>query len=287
MENAILIDSLYKSYPNFFLNNISMVVPKGSVFGIIGENGAGKTTLINLILNQKKREKGEIYILGMDNILNEIKIKNKIGFVIDECCFHSCFTSEDVNKIMKSIYEDWDEILFHSYIKNFHIERNKKISEYSKGMKSKMMLSVALSHNPSLLILDEITSGLDPVVRDDILQILKDFVSDGQKSVLFSTHITSDLEKIADNVAFLHKGKLVFSESRTELLNKYLIVETNNNKLEKINDNDIIGQVQRNNVTITMIDNFAETRQKYGANIRKVTIDDLMLIYIKGGYRKW
>lgn len=285
MENIISIKSLTKSYTSYLLNEINLDIPNGSIVGLIGENGAGKTTLISLILNQITRDKGEIRIFGLDNLKDEKKIKKKIGFVVDECCFHNCFTANDVNSIMKLIYKDWNSDIFYNYILRFSIERKKKISEMSKGMKSKVMLSVALAHNPQLLILDEITSGLDPVVRDDILKILRDFVNDGEKSVFFSTHITSDLDKVADYVAFLDHGNIVFMEKKEELLNKYLIIQCVAEKAKNIENDYIIKQYNHNDTTIMLVENTSDVVEKYHEFIKNPTIDDLMLLHIKGGIR--
>lgn len=283
MEDIISIKSLTKNYRDFSLNEVNLDIPSGSIVGLIGENGAGKTTLISLILNQIARDNGEIKIFGLDNLKDEKEIKKKIGFVVDECCFHNCFTANDVNSIMKLVYTEWNSDIFFNYLSKFNIERKKKISEMSKGMKSKMMLSTALSHNPKLLILDEITSGLDPVVRDDILQILNNFVDSGDKSVFFSTHITSDLDKVADYIAFLDHGKIVFMESKEELLNKYLIIQCIMEKSMDIKNEYIIKQYNYNNISTILTRNITNIVEAYPEFIRKPTIDDLMLLHIKGG----
>lgn len=281
MSHIIEISDLSKEYPSFLLDNINIQIPYGKIVGLIGENGAGKTTLISLILNQKKRDEGYIKVFGLDNIKDERKIKKDIGFVVDECCFHNCLNAKNVKSIMKSIYPEWDNSYFESLLKKFDISEIKKISEMSKGMKSKLMLAVAMSHNPRLLILDEVTSGLDPVVRDDILNILKEFVNDETKSVFFSTHITSDLDKIADYIAFLHKGKLVFIKSLEELQQNFLLIKCTEGEYKKINQEDIVIKYKEEGKYILLVAKSTINKDYY--QIGEIpTIDDIMLLYIKG-----
>lgn len=276
------IEKLSKSYPGFSLNDINIEIPAGNITGLVGENGAGKTTLINLILNLTKRDMGNISIFGHDSIEDEKKIKSNVGFVIDSCHFHQSFTSNDVGSIVKLIYKGWDYNLFKKYLSTFEVEPTKKISDLSKGMKSKLLLSVALSHNPKLLILDEITSGLDPIARDDVLQILKEFANDGQRSILFSTHITDDLDKIADNIIFIHKGSIVFTENKEELLNKYLVLEHSIKNCDiEIKNEDVIKRHHNYDKAIYLIKN-NNKNSKYLEYLRKPTIDDIMLLFVKG-----
>lgn len=286
MSCIIEINNLTKQYPSFLLDNINMKIPYGKIIGLIGENGAGKTTLISLVLNQIKRDSGYIKIFDMDNIKEEKKIKEEVGFVVDECSFHGCLSPRNIGSIMKSIYPKWDNSLFSELIRRFDINDLKKVSQMSKGMKSKLMLAVAISHNPKLLILDEVTSGLDPVVRDDILHILKEFASTQGKSVFFSTHITSDLDKIADYVAFLHKGKLVFMEPMEKLRKDFLLIKCLENDYKNIMkdniiQNNIIVQYEEEGKHILLV-----TRSQLNCDYEKKgqipTLDDIMLLYIKG-----
>lgn len=284
MDNILEINQLSKEYPSFLLDNIKMEIPYGKVIGLIGENGAGKTTLISLILNQIKRDHGEIKIFGLDNITDEITIKKDLGFVIDECCFHACLNPININSIMKSVYSQWDEKQYFKFLLDFSINHKKKVEEMSKGMKSKLMLAVALSHNPRLLILDEITSGLDPVIREEILLILKKFVNDGTKSVFFSTHITSDLDKIADYVVFFHQGVLIFMESLEKLRQEFYLIEYTEEPYEKINYLDIVAKyVEENKYRILVRNNKNSDYSKIG---KVPTIDDIMLLNIKGRIAK-
>jgi ABC-2 type transport system ATP-binding protein len=277
MNNIIEIHNLSKKYPQFFLDNINLDIPYGKIIGLIGENGAGKTTLLDLILNQRKPNNGYVKIFGLDNVKDEKKIKKDIGFVVDECCFHACFNSNNIKTIMKSIYTEWDNAYFDSMLDRLGLNRTQKIKNMSKGMKSKLMLAIALSHNPHLLILDEITSGLDPVIRDDVLSILKEFINDNQRSVFFSTHITSDLDKIADYVAFIHKGSLVFMEPKEQLRRKYLLIRCTESDYSRINQEDIVAQYKEGGQRVILITN----RDYYDIG-ELPTIDDIMLLNIKG-----
>lgn len=282
MNLVMEIEGLSKNYKNFSLTDINLKIPYGHIVGLIGENGAGKTTLISLILNQIKRSDGSIKIFGKDNLQKEKEIKEDIGFVMDECCFHNCLSPNNIQKIMQQIYRNWDSSQYTQLLKNFQIVNTKKISEMSKGMKSKLMLAVAMSHHPKFLILDEITSGLDPVIRDDILMFLKDFVRNGENAVFFSTHITSDLDKVADDIAFLNNGQLVFYENIKKLKNEYALLQCNQKELLSVNPNDMIAHYVVNDRAIALIHN--DVRQEfYPGTITSPTIDDIMLLYIKGG----
>lgn len=282
MNWVMEIEGLSKNYKNFSLTDINLKIPYGHIVGLIGENGAGKTTLISLILNQIKRSNGSIKIFGKDNLQKEKEIKEDIGFVMDECCFHNCLSPNNIQKIMQKIYRNWDSSQYTQLLKNFQIVNTKKISEMSKGMKSKLMLAVAMSHHPKFLILDEITSGLDPVIRDDILMFLKDFVMNGENAVFFSTHITSDLDKVADDIAFLNNGQLVFYENIKKLKNEYALLQCNQKELLSVNPNDMIAHYVVNDQAIALIHNYVR-QEFYPGTITSPTIDDIMLLYIKGG----
>ncbi len=282
MNFVMEIEGLSKNYKYFSLTDINLKIPYGHIVGLIGENGAGKTTLISLILNQIKRSNGSIKIFGKDNLQKEKEIKEDIGFVMDECCFHNCLSPNNIQKIMQKIYRNWDSSQYTQLLKNFQIVNTKKISEMSKGMKSKLMLAVAMSHHPKFLILDEITSGLDPVIRDDILMFLKDFVMNGENAVFFSTHITSDLDKVADDIAFLNNGQLVFYENIKKLKNEYALLQCNQKELLSVNPNDMIAHYAVNDQAIALIHNYVR-HEFYPGTITSPTIDDIMLLYIKGG----
>ena len=207
MGNLLAISGLCKRYQSFALEDVGFSLPEGSIMGFIGENGAGKTTTLKLILNEVRRDAGEIRIFGKDNIRDEIEVKKQIGVVFDEICFYDELTAGDVGKILRRVFRTWDQPLFEKYLREFGLPQKKKIKEYSKGMKMKFSIASAISHHPRLLLLDEATSGLDPIVRSDILDLFLDFIQDEGCSVLFSSHITTDLERVADYVTFLHKGQ--------------------------------------------------------------------------------
>lgn len=220
-ENILEVHNLSKDYGDFVLDKLSFSIPRGVIMGLIGENGAGKSTTINCILNEITMTDGEITIFGKDNISEEVFIKNKIGIIFDENHFPDILTPIELGKCMAGIYSSWQSREYQNYLTQFELPLKKKIKDFSRGMKVKLAFAVALSHKAEMLILDEATSGLDPVIRDDILDILIDFVQDENHSILFSTHITSDLEKVADYITFIHKGKLIFSHPKDELIDNY------------------------------------------------------------------
>lgn len=233
--NAIEITNLNKKYTDFTLDNISFSLPSGSILGLVGENGAGKSTTINLIMNAKKRDGGSVKVLGTDNQSKEfIRTKEDIGIVLDEAYYPEVITPRNVNTIMKNTYKNWDEKLFSNYLSKFNLPGTKAFSDFSRGMKMKLAIAVALSHDPKLLILDEATSGLDPMIRDEILDIFNDFTRDETHSILLSSHIVSDLEKICDYIAFIHKGKLLFCEEKDKLLEEYSIVKLSDSNFKSI-----------------------------------------------------
>jgi ABC-2 type transport system ATP-binding protein len=224
MDNILQIVNLTKKYKDFKIDNISFELEKGCIMGFIGQNGAGKTSTIKLILNAIGRSSGEISVLGKDNITDEVFVKSKIGYVPDEDYFIITSTLNGHANALKLFYETWSDEIFQKYIELWELPIDKKLQEFSKGMKTKAMLALALSHQPELLILDEPTAGLDPVARIEVLDILREFVADGQKSVLFSTHITSDLDKVADFITIINRGKVIESLSIDKIEEKYVIV---------------------------------------------------------------
>lgn len=224
--NSIEINKLTKTYKDFKLNNISFRLPKGTITGLVGENGAGKSTTIKLIMNALKADSGEVLVLGKSNESPEfVDIKQEIGVVLDEAYFPEVLTAKNIGKIMGKSYKQWDEKIYMRYLEKFSLPLTKKFKDYSKGMKMKLAISVALSHAPKLLILDEAISGLDPMIRDEILDVFNDFTRDENHSILISSHIISDLEKICDYIAFLHKGELIFCEEKDVLLEKYGVLK--------------------------------------------------------------
>ena len=221
MNYALEIEHLTKDYGSFQLNDISLTVPGGAIMGLIGENGAGKSTTIKCILNLIHRDSGSIRIFGKDNLKEERSVKSQIGVVLDETTFHTVLKAPQVGKICSKLYPNWDGGLFGQYLRKFDLPEQKAVGEYSRGMKMKLSIAAALSARPKLLILDEATGGLDPVVRDEILDEFLTFVSDEEHAILISSHITSDLEKLADYVTYLHRGRVAVQGVKDELLERY------------------------------------------------------------------
>ena len=221
MDNALEIKGLCKQYEGFALENVSFTLPRGAVMGFIGENGAGKTTTIKSILNLIRRDAGAIRVLGLDNIKDERAVKERIGVVLEDGCFLNTLNARQVDTLMGKAYQNWHPEQFFGFMKRFGIDERKKIKDYSKGMRMKLSIAAALSHGAELLIMDEPTSGLDPVVRDEVLDLFYDFMQDEGHAILLSSHITSDLDKIADYITFIHGGSIVLSEPRDELLDTY------------------------------------------------------------------
>ena len=283
MQNILEIKNLNKTYPSFRLNDVNFSVPCGSIVGFIGENGAGKTTTIKLILNEMKRDSGSVTVFGLDNIKDEREIKEQLGVVFDESYFHGEFKAGDINTILKHVYQSWDSDLFSRYLDQFKLPKNKIIKEYSKGMKMKLGIASALAHRPRLLILDEATSGLDPIVRSDILDIFLDFIQDETHSVLFSSHITSDLEKVADYVTFIHEGQIVFDRSKDDLMNHCGILKCGASDFGKLDKSDLVRWRKNEfDYEALVLDRDRVKRSYPDLVIDNATIDEIMLMYVKG-----
>ena len=283
MENILEIKNLSKKYNGFELKNVNIELPKGMIMGFIGENGAGKTTTIKAILNIISRDSGEIKIFGLDNKDNERKIKEDIGVVLDDSFLSEYLNPLDINKIMKNIYRSWDEKLYFKYIEDFKLPKEKISKEYSSGMKMKLKIAVALAHHPKLLILDEPTSGLDPVARNEILDIFQEFIQDEEHGIFVSSHITSDLEHIADYITFINDGEIIFTKTRDDLLENYGIVKCSEEQFKKIDKKDYIKYKKNRYEYDVLIEDKYEFKKKYDISvIDKPSLEDIMLIYIKG-----
>ena len=224
MENILEIKGLNKAYDTFALKDVSFSLPKGYIMGFVGENGSGKTTTIRSILNMANIDSGKISVFGLDSVTDTIAIKEKLGVVFDSLYLAEHLTAKQIEKQLKPFYKDWDSKEFAGRLKSFGLPDNKRVGEFSKGMKMKFMIAIALSHKADFMILDEPTSGLDPVARDELLDILAEYIENENRSVLFSTHITSDVERIADYVTILHNGKVWFTGTKDELNEKYVIL---------------------------------------------------------------
>lgn len=284
MENNIEIKGLKKRYDDKFeLGEIDICIPKGVIVGLIGENGAGKTTLIKSILNIIKIDEGEIKIFGKDYQKEENSIKEDIGVVLDNIFFPEILNAKDINSSMKNIYKNWDSSLYFSYLKNFNLDANKAINSMSKGMRKKLEIAVALSHKPKLLILDEPTSGLDPVVRSEVLDIFQKFIEDEEHSILLSTHITTDLEHIADEIIFIDKGKKILQKSRDEIIDNYGILKCDIDYFSNIDKQDIVTYRKTKYAYEILVCDKNQASKKYNnCVIDKITLEDLMLLVIKG-----
>lgn len=241
MTMALEIKGLTKEYPGFRLDGLNLELPKGCILGLIGENGAGKSTTIRLILGLAKADDGEVRIDGVCHDPGDRDWKELVGVVHDESFFPEGMNAEQLNKVLKRIYRTWDEATFHGYLNRFRLPEKKAFKEYSRGMKMKLAIGAALSHDSRLLILDEATSGLDPVVRDEILEVFREYIQDEEKSILMSSHIVSDLEKVCDYIAFIHQGKLVFNEEKDLLKEQYRIIRCSKEELAELPKEILIG----------------------------------------------
>lgn len=282
--NAIEVKGLCKKYKNyhstwFKLENVDLILPSGCIMGLIGENGAGKSTTIKLLLDIIKRDAGTVKILGEEvNPLSD-KIKNDIGVVLDEPCFPDSLTTDNIGKIMAKTYDNWNSEKFDELLARFNIDPKKKFKALSKGMKIKLSIAVALSHSARLLILDEPTNGLDPVIRSEIIAIFNEFTRDPMKSVLISSHIVSDLEKICDYIAFMHKGKIILCAEKDRLLEWYGVIRCTADDLEKINPEAIIGKRESQYGVEAVVERRAVPAEM---EISPVSIEDLFVFIVKG-----
>ena len=281
MNSAMNISGLSKTYKDFVLDSVSFTVPSGSIVGLIGENGAGKSTTINAALGLIQKEAGYVSILGNEELDGDTK--EQIGVVFDGSNYPEILSPKKINRVMKNIYHSWDEQTYFRLLKQFSLPLDKQIKQFSKGMKMKLAISVAFSHNSKLLILDEATSGLDPIIRDDILDMLLDFVQDEEHSILVSSHITSDLEKIADYIVFIHEGKVIFSKPKDELIEQYGIIKCGAAQFDALDKSDIIVYRKMDYEWQILISNREKIQKKYPKSmIIPATIDEIMLLYVKG-----
>lgn len=280
MKNAIKIKNLTKKYDGFTLGPLNLDIPSGEIIGLIGENGAGKTTLIKLILGIIKKDEGSISVSDTEEIQ---KIKGKIGVVLDNMFFPEILSPKDIGLIMDDIYESWDVQLFKKYMTDFGIPIDKPLKTFSKGMRKKTEIAVALSHHPKLLILDEPTTGLDPIVRNEVLDIFRDFIQDEEHTILLSTHITSDLEHIADRIVFIDKGNILMNETHDDIESNYGIMRCDEDEFAKIEDEDKVAYIKNKYSYDILIEDVTKKKTKYkNCVIDKITLESLMLLMIKG-----
>lgn len=285
MENILEVKNLRKDFKDFSLKNISFSLERGFIMGFIGPNGAGKSTTIKLIMNLLKRDAGEIKVFGLGNIKDEMKVKNKIGFVYDENYFYEELTVNEMKRVIAPFYKEWDDRGFKKYIKDFNLPEEKKIKELSKGMKMKFSLAIALSHDAQLLIMDEPTSGLDPIVRSELLDILSYIMQDEKKGVFFSTHITSDLDKIADYVTLLNNGEIVLSRPKDEILDNYGLVKGGNELLDRDTLKNFIGVKENQFGFEGLVKDKNQVKKIFKEKIvvERPSLEDVMLYYTRRG----
>ena len=278
--NSILWNKAEKTFDLFHLHPITMQLEQGSIMGLIGENGSGKTTLIKLALNLLPLTSGEIKIFGLDSVQKETEIKQRIGFVPDENIFYEMFTLRDVNKIISKLYRNWQEKTFFHYLERFQIPIKEPIKSFSMGMKKKVAITSALSHEAEILLLDEPMNGLDPVARAEVRDILQEFVETESHSVLLSSHITEDLEKISDYITFIEKGNMVFSENKDDILQNYGIASFSKMDFKEINKKDYISFRENAFGYQVLVKDTKEFLRKYdGAMIDKASLEEIMVFY--------
>ncbi len=288
IHNAIEIRDLTKKYDGFTLDNISFDVPRGSIMGFIGQNGAGKTTTIRLMLNLIKKDSGSIKMLGLDNTENEREIKSMISAVFDELPFHEALNADQLSVIMSGLYKSWDKKTYLSYLERFALPRKKRFGEFSKGMKMKVQIAAALSHGAKLLIMDEATTGLDPVVRNEILDIFLEYLQDESNSIFLSSHITTDLEKIADSVTFIDKGRILLSGNKDEIVENHGMIKCTNSQYKEIAPEDVISARLTDFGAEVMVSGKEKIEKKYsGLTIDNTTLEEIMLFYVRRKTKEW
>lgn len=283
MEKTLKVQKITKTYHDFKLDQVSFDVPRGSIVGLIGENGSGKTTIIKAILNLIQKQEGLVEVFGKEMKIEDDRIKEEIGVVLDGSNFHDGLKATDIDRIMKNIYKNWDRKKFYKLLEKFKIPEDKINKSYSKGMKMKLQIAVALSHNPKLLILDEATSGLDPVAREEILDLLMEFIQDEEKSILISSHITSDLDKIADYIVFIHEGKVLLNEEKEILLDTFGILKCGQEQFFNLNTEDFYRYRKNLFGYEVLVKDKSKMKKEFPDTIvDPVSIEEMMLFFIRG-----
>jgi len=281
VKNVIELKNVTKDYGDFKLDNISFAVPEGTVCGFIGQNGAGKTTTINLILDVIQRDSGEITLFGKQVSKDTAYLREDVGVVFDEMGFHEFMTGRDINIMMKNIYKNWDEDAFFDYLKKFSLPSKKKCGAFSRGMRMKLQIAVALSHHAKLLVMDEPTSGLDPIVRNEMINIFREFVVEEDHTILMSSHITSDLEKIADEVVFINAGKIVLAGNKDEILEKHGILKCRKDDASRVSESLIVhSEVSDYGAEILVNDRHTAEKLYPGMVIENALLEDIMIHYV-------
>ena len=285
MENILELRDVSKKYgkSGFALDNVSFALPYGSIMGYVGENGAGKTTTIGCILNTLSKDSGTIRLFGKEMIDEDTLLRQDIGVVYDGDNFPGYLNAERLASVMRGLYANWDDGLFQSQLANFKLNKKQKIKTYSKGMTMKLAIAAALAHRPKLLVLDEATSGLDPVMREEILDVFLGFVQDENRSILLSTHITGDLEKVADYITFIHDGRVILSAKKDDLIYRYAVMRCTSEQFSGLDKTDIAAYRKKDYQTDVLIaDKNAAERKYKGVVIDPVSIEEIMLLFVKG-----
>ena len=279
--NAIKLSHINKSFGDFAIRDLNLTVPSGTICGLVGENGAGKSTTIRLLMGVLRPDSGTASVLGADVSSPEFRdVKEDVGVVLDEAYFPESLNAVQVGKIMAATYRRWDQRLYDSYLKHFDLPEKKQFKDFSRGMRMKLAIAVALSHQPKLLVLDEATAGLDPIVRDEVLDIFNEFTREEDHSILISSHILSDLEKLCDYIAFIHKGDLLFCEEKDQLLEQYGIFEDSRENLDCLQPEAIVAREESRygGVRALVKRDLAPT----GFRLEKPTVEDVVLFLVKG-----
>lgn len=285
MENILELEQVCKAFPktNFALDQVSFSIPYGSIMGFVGENGAGKTTTIGCILNTISKDSGTVKLFGKEMSDADTDLREKIGVVYDGDNFPSYWTAEQLSRVMGGLYTRWDNALFHKYLEDFRLLPGQRIKHYSRGMTMKLAVAAALSHHPQLLVLDEATSGLDPIMRDDMLDVFLDFVQEEDHSILLSSHITTDLEKIADYITFIHDGRLIMTASRNDLVYNFAVMRCKESQFLELDPGDILAYRKRDFQMDVLVSDGKEAQRKYrGFVVDHVSVDEIMLLLVKG-----
>ncbi|MBU9742891.1 ABC transporter ATP-binding protein [Lachnospiraceae bacterium ASD3451] len=285
MENILELEQVCKAFPktNFALDQVSFSIPYGSIMGFVGENGAGKTTTIGCILNTISKDSGTVKLFGKEMSDADTDLREKIGVVYDGDNFPSYWTAEQLSRVMGGLYTRWDNALFHKYLEDFRLLPGQRIKHYSRGMTMKLAVAAALSHHPQLLVLDEATSGLDPIMRDDMLDVFLGFVQEEDYSILLSSHITTDLEKIADYITFIHDGRLIMTASRNDLVYNFAVMRCKESQFLELDPGDILAYRKRDFQMDVLVSDGKEAQRKYRSFVVDlVSVDEIMLLLVKG-----
>lgn len=281
MNNVLELKEVCKDYGDFKLDKVSFTVPEGCICGFIGQNGAGKTTTIQLILDSIRRNGGEITVFGKDMRKEGVALKEDIGVVFDEMGFHDFMTPNDINRMMKNIYNNWDEEVFFEYLKRFSLPRKKKCGAFSRGMQMKLQIAAAMSHNAKLLLMDEPTSGLDPIVRNEILQIFQEYVMEENHTVLLSSHITGDIERIADMVTFIDHGRIVLCGNKDEILEKHGLLKCKKADVDSLDAEDIVSVRSYAYGVEVLVKDRQKCMKKYPhMTVEHSTLEEIMIFYV-------